>query len=267
MDLTKIDLNKPAFGPEAQKATDLEKEPVKEEPKEEVVVEKTPTDEVKDEEQDPPRVKYSRFKTVQQRAIEAEREAQDLRSRLEKLERSQDDEPVFSEEMPSYWKEMYGESEESTKAWKVEQRRQQEILERAEKRAEESAIKTFQEARVREGKRIEENEGFLDEQLESVTDAIGRDLTEKEKSDLLDIVDEYTPKDNDGNYIGQTFPMDKAWEIHELKQEAQRARKNSSRDRIASASSSKTDGDTSIAAERDKNFNPLDWFAYKNRLK
>lgn len=261
--MSKVDLNKPAFGPNSQKLNQLEEVKAAPETSEEVKEEKEPEVEpkesvVEEEEKDESKVPYSRFKKFHERALEAETKAREYESRLNELEaryKEKKESPTFSKEMPDYWKEMYGDSEASSKAWSIEQRRQEEILEMAEQRAEERAIRAMREERGSEERRLNENVQTIDSELERVSDKVGRDLTEKEQSALLDIVDDFTPKDEDGNYVGQTLPMEKAWEIYELKTQGAKIAKQNSRNAAAAPSSSGSEGGTN-AGDKDKNWNP-----------
>ena len=65
--------------------------------------------------------------------------------------------------------------------------------------------------------RVKDNLAIIDELLEDLEEDSGRELTEHETSAILDIVDEYTPKDDKGNYIVELLPFDYAWEIYEAK--------------------------------------------------
>jgi predicted RNA-binding protein len=75
--------------------------------------------------------------------------------------------------------------------------------------------KVTQKQATDEDQRIEGNIGIIDENFLELQAMIGRELTEEEQSDVLDIVDEYTPKDKDGNYLCSLLPFDYAWEIYE----------------------------------------------------
>ena len=44
-------------------------------------------------------------------------------------------------------------------------------------------------------------------------------MTEEEEIAILEIVDEYTPKDKDGDYLVSLLPFEYAWEIYENKNE------------------------------------------------
>jgi hypothetical protein len=68
---------------------------------------------------------------------------------------------------------------------------------------------------------LEEQEGaniaIIDEHLRYLAMDVGRDLTEEEQMAILDIVDEYTPKAKDGNYLCPLLPFDYAWKIYRIK--------------------------------------------------
>jgi hypothetical protein len=95
---------------------------------------------------------------------------------------------------------------------------------------------------------------------------IGRDLSEKEQSAILDIVDDYTAKDNDGNYQGALMPFDKAWEVYELKNASSRSATRQSRDNVAALSGTSSQGNTTDQAKKDESWNPLARGSWRNRL-
>ncbi len=66
---------------------------------------------------------------------------------------------------------------------------------------------------------LEENVAEIDENMENLVAYIGRDLTVYEECRVLEIVDEYTPKDKDGNYSEDLIPFDQAWKIFQTKKE------------------------------------------------
>ena len=59
------------------------------------------------------------------------------------------------------------------------------------------------------------------ERLEDLNEYIGREITNKERRGLLDIVSEYTPRGKDGNFLVDYLPFEYAWEIYEAKKEAE----------------------------------------------
>jgi hypothetical protein len=65
--------------------------------------------------------------------------------------------------------------------------------------------------------RVSGNIAIIDENLENLSLYVGRLLTEDETSAILDIVDEYTPKDDKENYLVELLPFDYAWKIYEAK--------------------------------------------------
>lgn len=257
-----IDLSKPAWGPGSQKVEDLKdstEAPVAS-PAEDVKVEEPvkPAESVEEAEAEQ-RVPYSRFRKFHDRALEAEREAAELRERLASVK----PEPQEQGEVPSYWTELYGESDAAKRAWRINERAQNELIEKARQ----EALEAVQSERQQEVERISQNEETIDENLENLSALVGRDLTEREQSAVLDIVDEYTPKGNDGNYLGPTIPFEKAWEIYELKSQSQKAPRAEARDKVAALSGTPSRGEpTSEEQERNKSWNPLDWGAYKKRL-
>ncbi len=269
MDLTKVDLNKPAFGKEAQKIEELTVPVAEETPnpapqaKEEVEVK----EEVSDPSVEEQKVPYSRFKKYHEEASQLRKEREDLLRQLEEKSTEQQvrHQPTeYTEnEVPDYWKELYGDSDASKKAWQIQDREQQAFRQEVK----EEAIRSYRDELQQEAQRAKDNETYLDEGLDNLSALVGRGLTDREQSAVLDIIDEYTPKDNDGNYAGRIIPFEKAWEIYELKNKASNDSKAKSRDGVAGAVGSQTQGETSLEqAERDKNWNPLDWDAWKKRI-
>lgn len=252
--MDKYDLNKPAFGEGADSANEPEQTPVG--------TEQTVGNEEEIEVSEENKVPYSRFKKYHDGFKEAEAEAQRLREEVASLREQRTFTPQEEpNELPSYWKELFGDSEASEKAWKVEQQRQQSLREELR----EDAIRAVYEQQSQQENAIKENVATIDENLEDLSSKIGRDLTEKEQSALLDIVDEFTPKDERGNYLGAVIPFDKAWEIYELKTGAVNKPRQEARSQVASLSGQATQGETNFN-EKNQNWNPLDWNAWQRRL-
>lgn len=263
MDKSKIDLNAPAFGAGAQKLEDL----IADAHAQETSVEEKPVVESHEEETDTSeeetKVPYSRFKKFHDEARQARAEAEEWRAKAEALEqRPSRHEVDESDEMPSYWRELYGDSDVSQKAWSLEQRRQEEI----ERRAYEAGQRGARELEIEQRERIESNVATIDDNFEDLSEFIGRDLTAKEQSAILDIVDDYTAKDADGNYQGAIMPFEKAWEIYELKQGSQKSVQRKDRDSVAALSGTSSDGNTEVNEEANKNWNPLARGSWRKRL-
>lgn len=225
---------------------------------------------------DEQKVPYSRFSTALSRAKEAEREAEEARRHAMELEerlRTREYQPSYAPQgeqgveiykgvLPGSWIRLYGDSDASREAYSLELIRQREIEERAERRA----IEAYERRSTEERQALSSNERLIDDRLEDLSALLGRDLTEKEESAVLDIVDEYTPKDEYGNYAGDTIPFEKAWEIYEMRNEhvAQAAKK--SRSNATAATSTRTEGEPTGREKNYENWNPQDWNAYRRRI-
>jgi hypothetical protein len=255
--MDKIDMNAPAFGGNAQKAetvaptSDTEVKPVAD----------------SSEEEEESKVPYSRFKKFHDQARENEKEAQYWREQAESLRtREPKETPTdYQSKALDLWIENYGDTEASRKAF----RNQQEInrIEREEYRAElkREALEAVRNERYQETRQTEENLEVIDDNIDSLKEYLGRSITSREESALLDIIDDYTPKDDDGNYAGPLISMDKAWKIYQMQTKSSKSSDVNSRDGIASITGSQSYGETNIT-EADKNFNPLERGTWKKRL-
>ncbi|MCX6788648.1 MAG: hypothetical protein NTZ36_02065 [Candidatus Jorgensenbacteria bacterium] len=61
---------------------------------------------------------------------------------------------------------------------------------------------------------IEMNITDIDDMMEYLSKHIGRSVTDEEQFHVLDIVDEYTPKNRAGNFLGPILPFRYAWQIY-----------------------------------------------------
>lgn len=258
-----IDLNAPAFGPGSQTPESMNAEPqtIVEEPAEELI-ENEPVNEDLEEPVGENSVPYSRFKKFHDKALAAEQEAERLRAHLEELETSRIAPASGDQDMPAEWVELYGNSEASQRAWQLQQRQWQEM----ENRAYERALQAAEEYEVRQKQQIEQNVSAIDDQFDSLSDYVGRDLTAKEQSAILDIVDDLTPKDANGNYAGPLISFEKAWEFYELKQNTATSSKRRERDSVAALAGAGSQGSPSGSAEADQNWNPLARGTWRSRL-
>ncbi len=262
MDKTKVDLNAPAFGSGAQKLEDL----INDAHRQSSVEETTEPKEEKEEEVESveeTKVPYSRFKKFHEEARQARAEAEEWRAKAEALEqRPRYDREEETSEMPSYWIKLYGDSEASKEAWQIQERREQEI----ERRAYEAGQRGAEELEVKQQQRIESNVATIDDSFEDLSDYVGRELTAKEQSAILDIVDDFTPKDSYGRYAGPLIPFEKAWEMYELKQGSAKVSQRKDRDSVASLSGASSQGNTEINEEQARNWNPLARGTWRSRL-
>jgi hypothetical protein len=65
--------------------------------------------------------------------------------------------------------------------------------------------------------RLSEKEKIIDEKLAELEEMLDRKLSENEAMEILEIVDEYTPKDKKGNYLVDLLPFDYAWEVYKAR--------------------------------------------------
>lgn len=253
-----IDLTAPAFGPGAQTVESLTQPTSVEEPVSIEDIEEAPSPSVEEN-----KVAYSRFKNVNDARRQAEQDAQMWRTKVEELESQRTTRTEnHSTSMPDYWVELYGDSDASARAWHIQERREQEIQERAYEAGQRGA----EEFESKQQQALENNVATIDEHFENLTDYLGRELTAKEQAAVLDIVDDFTPKDQNGRYAGPLIPFEKAWEMYELKQNSGKTAQRSSRDSVASLSASQSQGNTDVNEETNKNWNPLARGTWRSRL-
>ncbi len=187
------------------------------------------------------RIPVSRLKTLTSKVSELEAQLQESKSYAERvaaleaqLNSNKDD------ELPDWWKEAYGDSDVSRQGYKNQQRIMREELIRVTK--EQEAQRQAEEAE-REA-RISSIEQSFDEQMDELSETIGRELTATQKSELLDIVGEYSPQEN-GRYVAY-MPVSKAYDIWQKGQNVNNGKQEMAR--IAGIQS--TGGSVSSAPER-----------------
>lgn len=255
------DKNAPAFAPVKEEEKQTVADIITEEETAEIPAEEdTATSDAHSDEPEKGRVPYSRFERKHQEAEEARQQAEYWRQEAERRSPS-NNRADAAEDLPEYWVELFGDTDASKRAYKADQKRIAEIEERAEQRA----IEAIEQRQVQQEKKFTSNLDSIESRMESLTDFLGRDLTETEENAILDIVDDYTPKDDDGNYAGELMSFGKAWQIYELQQTQQSAKTSRSRNAVASASGAASKGEP--AATDDKAFNPQQWGSWRNRLK
>lgn len=227
-----------------------------------------PSDPVEDDEQ---KVPYSRMKSVidarreaEQRAEEAEQRLNEVLSRRETPSYRQEPQEVepYSGSLPYHWAKMYGDNDTSRLAYSYELERQEALREEFRR----EALQAVREERNYESQVIATNERTIDERLEDLSYSLGRGLSEREEEALLSIADEYTPKDENGNYSGDLIPFDKAWEIYNLQQAQSVGSATRQRRAPTVATNTPTHGEPSNRESDNKNWNPLDWNSYSRRI-
>lgn len=97
--------------------------------------------------------------------------------------------------------QLYGSDENGIKAARITQS----LMEDFGKRAREQALADLKSEQTEREKRVSESQKFVDDELESLEDEHGIDLTSdtplgrKNRADFLDMVEKFSPKDGSGN--------------------------------------------------------------------
>lgn len=221
------------------------------------------------------RVPYSRVERITRQREEAEARAADAEERYQQLLQSRQPEQragTTDESDPLYNQivRLYGNAADDNAVAKEIYRIQKDQLSTMEERAYQRALEATRESRFAESREETQNLDTIDARLDDLADALGRELTPKEEEALLDIVDEYTPKDKGGNYLGgDTISFEKAYEIYELQQASAGASSKRARSAATGASSARSSGEPTLEAqkEKDKNFDPSRGFGqWRNRF-
>lgn len=138
-------------------------------------------------------------------------------------------------EMPSEWIALYGNTPESEKAWKIQEKMMRDMTSKAEDRA----VERFrnEQARAVEDKKRYESE--ISDRLESIEDEYAVDLTsnspkaQKMRNEFLGVVESLSPKDENGNITGYA-DFNIAFDLYQKTREEKKD--NSRRKEIASPS-------------------------------
>lgn len=222
------------------------------------------------------KVPYRRFKKFHDAALEAQKEADfwkaramDTQTRPEPTYQSQYQvpapntyvEPTFQGPDWDRFKALFSGAEENAvkEAYRMEVQRISAVEDRAMRRAEERWEQRSQNQR----QELRANRGFLDDWTDQVSDLAGRDLNDDEQVQLLDIMDEYSPKDSEDRIEAPISP-ESALRIFQM-QASQHSARRQVRNALAATSSASSGGDISVAqapAENNQNFNAqLGWRA------
>lgn len=213
------------------------------------------------------KVPYSRFRNVHTNWREAERKAAEAEERAQELERrlsERAEQRTFqSSETPEWWTRLYGDTPTVKDAYSIWAQNNKPLT---KEEVREEARREWEEVQRGETRRINENLRTIDDTLEDLSINLGRELSEAEQGALLDIMDDYTPKDEDGMYLGPLFSADKAWEIYEMQSEAQKASVKAKRNKVGRFVSSGSNGEpSSSSAEADKTWQP-NWDGWRRKV-
>ena len=155
------------------------------------------------------RIPVSRLKTLTAKVSELEAQLQESRTYAERVAalEAQLNNKGGEDELPVWWIENYGDNEASRKGYANTKRVQQELLktELSNMEAQRQAEQAEREARIQS---IEQS---FDTQMDELEESLGRELTTTQKSEIMDIVGEYSPQE-DGKYLAY-MDISKAYEI------------------------------------------------------
>lgn len=214
-------------------------EEVEEEPEETVepVEEEVSEPSDKDSVADKARIPYSRFETVNEAKIRAEERIKFLEEQLN----SKKEEKTEDVDVPNEWIELYGDNETAREAYKIQ-------LRQLDKIREDATLKAIEEIEKRQTQRKSEQEqnlAYIEEGLKRIETSLGRKLTEVEENTILDIQDEFTPKDEEGNYLAPLLSAEKAFEVYNLRQANSQAKKTIARRKVVSITGASSESESS----------------------
>ncbi len=206
-----------------------------------------------------PRVPYSRFEKVNQRAIEAEKELEILKRQAAENPTRSTSEP-HQGELPDYWVELYGDSDLSRKAWTAEQKR----ITAIEDRAAESAVRNLQKVQQEEAKRVEDTVEEMENAFQDFGAQLKREFSDAEQSAILDLMDDLTPKGEDGKYLVSplTF-LEKSVQFYDLQNQSKVSKKREAKQKAASLTGGGSEGAPENTAPTG-HFQAGNWDSWRN---
>lgn len=207
---------------------------------------------------DKPRVPYSRFETVQERAIRAEERLAILEE--QEKARNENTESYDSISVPDEWKELYGDSDEARKAYSIQLRLNEKNAEETTKKV----LESIKQEQIEQEQVAKQNLDYIESNIARLEESLGKKLTEAEESSILDIQDEFTPKDSDGNYVAPLLDAEKAYEIYTLRGSTAKAEKIQIRRKVVSITSSNSEGESSNKAF--ENYRPGEGGLWRDKL-
>lgn len=207
---------------------------------------------------DKPRVPYSRFETVQERAIRAEERLAILEEQSKARDENTDSYDNIS--VPDEWKELYGDSDEARKAYAIQLRLNEKNAEETTKKV----LESIKQEQIEQEQVAKQNLEYIESNIARLEESLGKKLTEAEESSILDIQDEFTPKDNDGNYLAPLLDAEKAYEIYTLRGSTAKAEKSQIRRKVVSITSSNSEGESSNKAF--ENYRPGEGGLWRDKL-
>lgn len=190
------------------------------------------------EEKDPPRVPFSRFETVNEERI-ALKERVRLFEEAQERERLEKAAAKGPEGLPEYWVKLYGDSDASKEAYAL---RQQELADMRET-LHADVRKGIQKEQAEAEQRTEETVEDWSTKIDDFAAQSKRKFSDADTDAILDVMDELTPKDAEGNYIVEPIDyLGRAVELYDLRTEKALASKKTAKQTATKLVSAKSEG-------------------------
>lgn len=192
------------------------------------------------------KVPKSRFLTMHQRAVEAEKAVRQFEA-----ERESRPEPVIQvdedAELKKYYITTFGDTEMANNLYQNELKR----LNTIEERAAERAYERISQREVEDAQLIDNRVASMDSAFEELGIVAGKDFSDDEQVALLDIVEKYSPKDGNGKIPEEyLLPLDQALEIYNLQAETAKPNR-SQRNAVAALSGARSEGAPTATSDAD----------------
>lgn len=166
-------------------------------------------------------------------------------------------------EPATWWTKLYGTDQNAQAGWQVYQdatsAQQQAMIERT--------LEAVAESQTKRSQVVSQSEDEIQETIETLEASIGATLTAKQKEDIMEIVDDLVPKDDDGYYLHDPslHDFEKGYEFYQLKH-PQAAKTNTERSRIASLTSGSASGSPASGASLPP-LQPNNWGAWRQQFR
>lgn len=192
------------------------------------------------------KVPKSRFMTMHQRAIEAEKALRQFEA--ERASEPAKEVPKADDaDLKKFYDDTFGKTELADKLYQAELARLTAIEERVEQRAYER-VSQREEVQQRV---IEDRVSSMDTAFEELSVVAGKDLSDDEQVAILDIVEKYSPKDKNGKIPEEyLMSLDDAYEIYQMQSVAVKPNR-SERNAVAALSGTRSQGGAGSGSDAD----------------
>jgi hypothetical protein len=168
-------------------------------------------------------------------------------------------------DQPSWWTKLYGADANAQQGWQVYQEatasQQQAMIDRT--------LEAVREQQATDRSANARNEEELDESMDDLQETLGVTLSASAQEEVLDLADEFTPKDDEGKYVGgRPMPFEKAYDLYLLKHPAGVAsRQATQRRQIASLTGSSGSGSAPSAGSSLPPLQPGNWGQWRQHFR